>query len=34
MEEEEERNSDSGGSGSSGAEWSGASVYQWEVNAN
>ena len=26
---EEARNSDSGESGSSGAEWSGASVYQW-----
>ena len=33
MEEEEEaRRSDSGESGSSGAEWSGASVDQWEVN--
>ena len=28
------RNLDSGESGSSGAEWSGASVDQWEVNAN
>ena len=34
MEEEEARNSDSGESGSSGAEWSGASVDQWELNAN
>ena len=34
MEEEEARNSDSGESGSSGAEWSGASVDQWEVNEN
>ena len=31
MEEEEARRSDSGESGSSGAEWSGASVDQWEV---
>ena len=30
MEEEEARSSYSGGSGSSGAEWSGASVDQWE----
>ena len=29
MEEEEAQNSDSGASGSSGAEWSGASVDQW-----
>ena len=29
MEEEEARNSDSGASGSNGAEWSGASVDQW-----
>ena len=34
MEEEEARNSDSGESGSSGAEWRGASVNQWEANAN
>ena len=34
MEEEEARNSDSMASGSSGVEWSGASVDQWEVNAN
>ena len=34
MEEEETQDSDSGASGSSGAEWSGASVDQWEVNAN
>ena len=31
MEEDEARNSESGESGSSGAEWSGASVNQWEV---
>ena len=31
MEEEEARSSDSVESGSSGAEWSGASVDQWEV---
>ena len=31
MEEEEAKSSDSGESGSSGAEWSGASVDQWEV---
>ena len=34
MEEEETRESESGASGSSGAEWSGASVDQWEVNEN
>ena len=34
MEEEEAQNSDSGESGLSGAEWSGASVDKWEVNAN
>ena len=33
MEEEEARNSDSGASGSSGEEWSGSSVDQWEVNS-
>ena len=31
MDEEEARSSDSGESGSSGEEWSGASVNQWEV---
>ena len=31
MEKEEARSSDSGESGSIGAEWSGASVDQWEV---
>ena len=31
MEEEEARSSDSGESSSSRAEWSGASVDQWEV---
>ena len=31
MEEEEARSSDSGESGLSGAEWSGASDDQWEV---
>ena len=31
MEEEEKRSSDSRESGSSEAEWSGASVDQWEV---
>ena len=34
MEEEETRDSDSGASVSGGDEWSGASVDQWEVNAN
>ena len=34
MEGEETRYSGSGASGSSGAEWSGASVDQWEVNSN
>ena len=34
IKEEETRDSDSGASGSIGAEWSGASVDQWEVNAN
>ena len=34
MEEGEARKSESGESGSSGAEWSGASVDQWDVNAN
>ena len=34
MEEEEMWYSDGGASGSSGVEWSGASVDQWEVNAN
>ena len=32
MEEEEAQSSDSGESGLSGEEWSGASVDQWEVN--
>ena len=32
MEEEEARSPDSGEWGSSGSEWSGASVDQWEVN--
>ena len=31
MEEEEAQSSDSGESGLSGEEWSGASVDQWEV---
>ena len=31
MEEEEARISDSGESGSSGTEWNGATVDQWEV---
>ena len=34
MEEEETRESESGASSSSGAECSGASVDQWEVNEN
>ena len=34
LEGEETRDSDCGASGSSGAEWSGESVDQWEVNAN
>ena len=34
MEEEEARSSDSGESGLSGVEWSGASVDQWEVKQN
>ena len=34
MEEEEARKSGNGESGLSDAEWSGASVDQWEVNAN